>query len=319
MENLGTKLEKEMESSEKSANILTKYKQYLKLEKSLSSNTINAYLTDLQKLLDFLSENNINMLDVQLEHLETFSANLHDACIHPRSQARILSGIRSFYHFLIVDDYLQVDPTELLESPQTGFHLPEVLTLKEIDDLIESIDLSTPEGQRNRTILEILYSCGLRVSELCQLKLSDLYLEQGFIKIDGKGNKQRLVPISRRGIKELQTYFIDRNHMTIKPGYEDFVFISKRGKNISRIMIFHIIKELAENIGLQKNISPHTFRHSFATHLLEGGCNLRAIQCMLGHESIATTEIYTHIDRSMLRSEIIEHHPRNRKYREKHG
>ena len=319
MENLGTKLEKEMESSEKSANILTKYKQYLKLEKSLSSNTINAYLTDLQKLLDFLSENNINMLDVQLELLETFSANLHDACIHPRSQARILSGIRSFYHFLIVDDYLQVDPTELLGSPQTGFHLPEILTLKEIDDLIESIDLSTPEGQRNRTILEILYSCGLRVSELCQLKLSDLYLEQGFIKIDGKGNKQRLVPISRRGIKELQTYFIDRNHMTIKPGYEDFVFISKRGKNISRIMVFHIIKELAENIGLQKNISPHTFRHSFATHLLEGGCNLRAIQCMLGHESIATTEIYTHIDRSMLRSEIIEHHPRNRKYREKHG
>ena len=231
----------------------------------------------------------------------------------------LLWPVMRFYHFLIVDDYLQVDPTELLESPQTGFHLPEVLTLKEIDDLIESIDLSTPEGQRNRTILEILYSCGLRVSELCQLKLSDLYLEQGFIKIDGKGNKQRLVPISRRGIKELQTYFIDRNHMTIKPGYEDFVFISKRGKNISRIMVFHIIKELAENIGLQKNISPHTFRHTFATHLLEGGCNLRAIQCMLGHESIATTEIYTHIDRNMLRSEIIEHHPRNRKYREKHG
>lgn len=318
MGNLGTKLEKEMESSEKTVDILTKYKQYLRLEKSLSTNTIDAYLTDLQKLLDYLSEENIYFLDVTLEDLETFSANLHEACIHPRSQARILSGIRSFYHFLIIEDYLQADPTELLESPQIGFHLPEVLTVEEIDCLIGNIDLSTPEGQRNRTILEILYSCGLRVSELCNLKLSDLYLEQGFIKVDGKGSKQRLVPISRRAINELNSYFIDRNSMKIKPEYEDFVFISKRGKNISRIMVFHFIKELAENIGLQKNISPHTFRHSFATHLLEGGCNLRAIQCMLGHESIATTEIYTHIDRNLLRSEIIEHHPRNRKYREKH-
>lgn len=318
MGNLGTKLEKEMESSEKTVDILTKYKQYLRLEKSLSTNTIDAYLTDLQKLLDYLSEENIYFLDVTLEDLETFSANLHEACIHPRSQARILSGIRSFYHFLIIEDYLQADPTELLESPQIGFHLPEVLTVEEIDCLIGNIDLSTPEGQRNRTILEILYSCGLRVSELCNLKLSDLYLEQGFIKVDGKGSKQRLVPISRRAINELNSYFIDRNSMKIKPEYEDFVFISKRGKNISRIMVFHFIKELSENIGLQKNISPHTFRHSFATHLLEGGCNLRAIQCMLGHESIATTEIYTHIDRNLLRSEIIEHHPRNRKYREKH-
>lgn len=319
MENLGTKLEKEMESNEKSTDILTKYKQYLKLEKSLSSNTIDAYFNDLQKLLDFLSEEKIHFLDVQLTNLEQFTANLHEACIHPRSQARILSGIRSFYHFLIIEDYLQTDPTELLESPQIGFHLPEVLTLEEIDNLIGNIDLSTPEGQRNRTMLEVLYSCGLRVSELCNLKLSDLYLEQGFIKVDGKGNKQRLVPISRRAIDELNYYFIDRNCIKIKSGYEDFVFISKRGKNISRIMVFHIIKELAESIGLQKNISPHTFRHSFATHLLEGGCNLRAIQCMLGHESIATTEIYTHIDRNLLRSEIIEHHPRNRKYREKHG
>ncbi len=318
MGNLGTKLEKEMESSEKTVDILTKYKQYLRLEKSLSTNTIDAYLTDLQKLLDYLSEENIYFLDVTLEDLETFSANLHEACIHPRSQARILSGIRSFYHFLIIEDYLQADPTELLESPQIGFHLPEVLTVEEIDCLIGNIDLSTPEGQRNRTILEILYSCGLRVSELCNLKLSDLYLEQGFIKVDGKGSKQRLVPISRRAINELNSYFIDRNSMKIKPEYENFVFISKRGKNISRIMVFHFIKELSENIGLQKNISPHTFRHSFATHLLEGGCNLRAIQCMLGHESIATTEIYTHIDRNLLRSEIIEHHPRNRKYREKH-
>lgn len=307
-----------MKTTEDSTEILRKYKLYLKLEKSLSTNTIDAYLTDLDKLLRFLSEENIHVYDVTLEHLETFSAGLLDLGIHPSSQARILSGIRSFYRFLVMDGRLDADPTELLESPQTGFHLPEVLTVEEIDNLIESIDLSTPEGQRNRTMLEVLYSCGLRVSELCTLKLSDLYLEQGFIKVEGKGSKQRLVPISPRAIKELHYYFIDRNAIAIKPGYEDFVFISRRGKNISRIMVFHIIKELADRIGLTKNISPHTFRHSFATHLLEGGANLRAIQTMLGHESIGTTEIYTHIDRNMLRSEIIEHHPRNLKFRENH-
>ena len=307
-----------MKTTEDSTEILRKYKLYLKLEKSLSTNTIDAYLTDLDKLLRFLSEENIHVYDVTLEHLETFSAGLLDLGIHPSSQARILSGIRAFYRFLVMDGRLDADPTELLESPQTGFHLPEVLTVEEIDNLIESIDLSTPEGQRNRTMLEVLYSCGLRVSELCTLKLSDLYLEQGFIKVEGKGSKQRLVPISPRAIKELHYYFIDRNTITIKPGYEDFVFISRRGKNISRIMVFHIIKELADRIGLTKNISPHTFRHSFATHLLEGGANLRAIQTMLGHESIGTTEIYTHIDRNMLRSEIIEHHPRNLKFRENH-
>lgn len=307
-----------MKTTEDSTEILRKYKLYLKLEKSLSTNTIDAYLTDLDKLLRFLSEENIHVYDVTLEHLETFSAGLLDLGIHPSSQARILSGIRAFYRFLVMDGRLDADPTELLESPQTGFHLPEVLTVEEIDNLIESIDLSTPEGQRNRTMLEVLYSCGLRVSELCTLKLSDLYLEQGFIKVEGKGSKQRLVPISPRAIKELHYYFIDRNAIAIKPGYEDFVFISRRGKNISRIMVFHIIKELADRIGLTKNISPHTFRHSFATHLLEGGANLRAIQTMLGHESIGTTEIYTHIDRNMLRSEIIEHHPRNLKFRENH-
>ena len=307
-----------MKTTEDSTEILRKYKLYLKLEKSLSTNTIDAYLTDLDKLLRFLSEENIHVYDVTLEHLETFSAGLLDLGIHPSSQARILSGIRAFYRFLVMDGRLNADPTELLESPQTGFHLPEVLTVEEIDNLIESIDLSTPEGQRNRTMLEVLYSCGLRVSELCTLKLSDLYLEQGFIKVEGKGSKQRLVPISPRAIKELHYYFIDRNAIAIKPGYEDFVFISRRGKNISRIMVFHIIKELADRIGLTKNISPHTFRHSFATHLLEGGANLRAIQTMLGHESIGTTEIYTHIDRNMLRSEIIEHHPRNLKFRENH-
>ena len=306
-----------MKRTEKTDKILVKYKQYLKLEKSLSDNTVDAYLTDLDKLLAYLTLENINILDVRLENLEDFSAGLHDIGIHPRSQARILSGIRSFYRFLIMEDYLESDPTELLESPQTGFKLPEVMTVEEIDLLIGSIDRGTKEGQRNRAILETLYSCGLRVSELCNLKLSELYFEEGFIKVEGKGSKQRLVPISPRAIKEIRLYFTDRNLMKIKPGFEDFVFISNFGKNISRIMVFHIIKELAERIGLKKKISPHTFRHSFATHWLEGGANLRAIQCMLGHESIGTTEIYTHIDRNMLRSEIIEHHPRNIKFREK--
>ena len=306
-----------MKRTEKTDKILVKYKQYLTLEKSLSDNTVDAYLTDLDKLLAYLTLENINILDVRLENLEDFSAGLHDIGIHPRSQARILSGIRSFYRFLIMEDYLESDPTELLESPQTGFKLPEVMTVEEIDLLIGSIDRGTKEGQRNRAILETLYSCGLRVSELCNLKLSELYFEEGFIKVEGKGSKQRLVPISPRAIKEIRLYFTDRNLMKIKPGFEDFVFISNFGKNISRIMVFHIIKELAERIGLKKKISPHTFRHSFATHLLEGGANLRAIQCMLGHESIGTTEIYTHIDRNMLRSEIIEHHPRNIKFREK--
>ena len=306
-----------MKRTEKTDKILVKYRQYLKLEKSLSDNTVDAYLTDLDKLLAYLTLENINILDVRLENLEDFSAGLHDIGINPRSQARILSGIRSFYRFLIMEDYLESDPTELLESPQTGFKLPEVMTVEEIDLLIGSIDRGTKEGQRNRAILETLYSCGLRVSELCNLKLSELYFEEGFIKVEGKGSKQRLVPISPRAIKEIRLYFTDRNLMKIKPGFEDFVFISNFGKNISRIMVFHIIKELAERIGLKKKISPHTFRHSFATHLLEGGANLRAIQCMLGHESIGTTEIYTHIDRNMLRSEIIEHHPRNIKFREK--
>lgn len=301
-----------MKSKENPDDILSKYKVYLRLEKSLSDNTVSAYLADISKLFQFLKDEQIHPFDVTLDNLETFSANLRDLGIQPRSQARILSGIRSFYHYLILEDYLQADPSELLESPQIGLHLPEILTLEEIDTLIESIDLSTNEGQRNRTILETLYSCGLRVSELCNLKLSDLYLEEGFIKVEGKGSKQRLIPISPRAIRELQLYFLDRNQISIKKDYEDYVFISKRGKNISRITVFHIIKTLAEAIGMKKTISPHTFRHSFATHLLEGGANLRAIQCMLGHESIGTTEIYTHIDKNRLRSEIIEHHPRNK-------
>ena len=297
--------------------IIRKYQQYLKLEKSLSPNTLEAYLTDLDKLMSFLTLEGINVLEVCLSDLQRFTAGLHDIGIHPRSQARILSGIKSFFRFLLMADYLEADPSELLEGPKIGFKLPEVLTVEEIDRIISAVDRSKAEGQRNRAILETLYSCGLRVSELVNLKLSDLYFDEGFIKVEGKGSKQRLVPISPRAIKEIRLYFTDRNLMKIKPGFEDFVFISNFGKNISRIMVFHIIKELAERIGLKKKISPHTFRHSFATHLLEGGANLRAIQCMLGHESIGTTEIYTHIDRNMLRSEIIEHHPRNIKFREK--
>lgn len=293
--------------------IIINYKQYLRLEKSLSENTIMAYTTDLEKLVLYLEEEKIDILDVNLENLENFTACLRDIGICPRSQARILSGIRSFYHYLLLEEYIQQDPTELLESPQIGKHLPDVLSVEDIDNLINSIDRSTREGQRNCAILETLYSCGLRVSELCNLKISDLYLDEGFIKVEGKGNKQRLVPISPKAIKEIKNYFMSRNEGLIKPGYEDFVFISKFGKNISRIMVFHIIKELANRIGIKKIISPHTFRHSFATHLLEGGANLRAIQCMLGHESIGTTEIYTHIDRTKLRNEIINHHPRNSK------
>ena len=304
------------EKKDTAALIIRKYQQYLKLEKSLSKNTLDAYMTDLDKLLNFLQSENIEISDVCLDDLERFSAGLHDIGIHPRSQARIISGIKSFFHFLIMADYLEADPSELLEGPKIGLKLPEVLTVEEIDSIIAAIDLSKNEGQRNRAILETLYSCGLRVSELTNLKLSDLYFDEGFIKVEGKGSKQRLVPISPRAIKKIKLYFTDRNRGKIKKEYEDYVFLARWGKNISRIMVFHLIKELAQTAGITKNISPHTFRHSFATHLLEGGANLRAIQCMLGHESIATTEIYTHIDRNMLRSEIIEHHPRNIKYRQ---
>lgn len=297
----------------KNGKIIIKYKQYLKLEKSLSENTVQAYMADLDKLQAYLTLEGLAFTDVTLDILEHFSAGLHDIGIHPRSQARILSGIRSFYHFLLLENYIEQDPSELLESPQIGKHIPEVLTVEEIDTLIGAIDRSTREGQRNCAILETLYSCGLRVSELCNLKFSDLYLNEGFIRVEGKGNKQRLVPISPRAIQELNRYFEIRGEGLIKLEFEDYVFISRFGKNISRIMVFHIIKELAEQTGIKKPISPHTFRHSFATHLLEGGANLRAIQCMLGHESIGTTEIYTHIDRHRLRQEIIEHHPRNMK------
>lgn len=313
------KVEENLTNKEKRAVIIRKYQQYLRLEKALSPNTLDAYMTDLQKLLHFLEGENIEIPDVTPDDLQRFAAGLHDIGIHPRSQARILSGIKSFFHFLVIADYREADPSELLEGPKIGFRLPEVLTVEEIDRIISTVDMEKKEGQRNRAILETLYSCGLRVSELCNLKISDLYFEEGFIKVEGKGGKQRLVPISPRAIKEIKYWFADRNLGKIKKGYEDYVFLARWGNNISRIMVFHMIKELAEKAGITKNISPHTFRHSFATHLLEGGANLRAIQCMLGHESIATTEIYTHIDRNRLRSEIIEHHPRNIKYRKEHG
>lgn len=308
-----------MVNKDKTSQLIKRYERYLKYEKSLSKNTLDAYLADLDKLISFLILENIALSDITLNDLELFVAGLRDIGIHARSQARIISGIKSFFNYLILTDYLESDPSELLEGPKIGFKLPEVLTIEEIDAIISAIDLSKNEGQRNRAILETLYSCGLRVSELTNLKLSELYLDEGFIKVEGKGSKQRLVPISPKAIKEIKLYLLDRNQLNIKKDFEDFLFLSRRGTNLSRIMVFHIVKELAAAIGVKKNISPHTFRHSFATHLLEGGANLRAIQSMLGHEAIATTEIYTHIDRNMLRSEIIEHHPRNIKYnRENH-
>lgn len=291
--------------------IIRRYYQYLKLEKSFSDNTIMAYKRDLQKFLDFANGGNVALMSPTLDDFHRFSATLIDLGINPLSLSRILSGVRSFYRFLVNTGELDEDPTELLEFPQRPQHFPDVLTVAEVDSIISCIDLSQPEGQRNKAMIEVLFSCGLRVSELCNLHLSDLYLDEGFIKVMGKGSKQRLVPISDKAINELKLYFLDRNLISIKPGYEDFVFISKlRKKNLSRIMVFHLIKELVELAGIKKTVSPHTFRHSFATCLLEGGANLRAIQTMLGHESINTTELYMHIDTKHLREELLTHHPR---------
>ena len=294
--------------------ILKKYKSYITLEQGLSNNTREAYLHDVEKLFAYFEDEKIDFLKVELEHFHSFAAALMDVGIGERSIARILSGVRSFYKFLVLDGYLEQDPTELLESPKIGKHLPEVLSVEEIDAIQGVINVSTPEGQRDRAAIEVLYSCGLRVSELCNLLLSDLYLDERFLRVTGKGNKQRLVPISERAIRELKSWFAFRNSINIKPGEEDYVFISAaRKKHLSRITVFHNIKVYAEQAGIQKTISPHTFRHSFATHLLEGGANLRAIQTMLGHESISTTEIYTHIDRRFLRDQILQHFPRNQK------
>ena len=298
---------------EQQETIVKRYVRYLKLERGLSANTLEAYQRDLEKLLAYLKRAERHVVDVQLEDLQTFAAGLHDIGIGPRSQCRILSGIRSFYHFMMVDGYRDDDPTELLESPTLGEHLPEVLTTAEVDALEASIDLSKWEGHRNRAIIEVLFSCGLRVSELVTLRLSNLYRDDGFVRINGKGSKERLVPISGRALKELDYWFDDRQRMVIKSGEEDYVFLNRRGAHLTRTMILIMIKRQAETAGIQKTISPHTLRHSFATALLEGGADLRAIQAMLGHESIGTTEIYTHIDMTTLRKEIIEHHPRNMK------
>lgn len=305
-----------METKEQNQ-LLQKYRQYLLLEKSLSPNTLEAYLFDVSKLLSFLNDEGIAIQQVTLDNLHTFAAGLRDLGIAPRSQIRIISGIKSFFKFLLIDEYIPADPSEFLESPKIGRHLPDVLTIEEIDRIVKCIDMSQPEGHRNKAMIETMYSCGLRVSELCGLKMNDLYMDEGFLRVTGKGSKQRLVPMSPTAIKEITTY-IDgtRRHIDIKPGYESFLFLSvRRGKPISRVMVFDIVKKLVQEAGVNKSVSPHTFRHSFATHLLEGGANLRAIQCMLGHEKIATTEIYTHIDRNRLREEIELHHPRNNKNR----
>lgn len=301
--------------AQKEVDIVNKYMTYLCLEKGLSENTSEAYIDDLNKLIRFVgSEPDMSALKLTYSDLQQFIAQLSDLGISARSQARIISGIKSFYRFLIAEDYLDTDPTELLESPKTGRKLPEVLTVNEINNLINSVDLSKAEGQRNRAMLEVLYSCGLRVSELITLKHSNVYFDEQFIIVKGKGDKQRLVPISPTAIREIRNYLIDRHNIKVRKGFEDTLFLNRRGAGLTRVMIFHIIKEQSKIAGIRKNISPHTMRHAFATHLLEGGANLRAIQMMLGHESITTTEIYTHIDREFLRREIIEHHPRNRNF-----
>ena len=287
------------------------YVRYLKLERNYSANTLEAYQHDLQYLLDYCEKESKMPTDLQLEDLEHFAATIHEHGVGPTSQARILSGVRSFYRFLLLDGYIENDPTELLESPRLGEHLPEVLSTKEVDQLEASIDLSKKEGQRNLAIIEVLFSCGLRVSELVNLKLSDLYLQEGYIRVVGKGNKERLVPISEKAIRELGNWFYDRNEMVIKPGEQDYVFLNRRGAHLTRTMILIMIKRQAVEAGIKKTISPHTLRHSFATALLEGGADLRAIQSMLGHEDIGTTEIYTHLDTTTLREEILNHHPRN--------
>lgn len=299
---------------------LTKhYLRYLKLERGYSPNTVEAYKHDLDWLLGYLEQEGLDPLSVKLEDLEHFAAMLSDHDISARSQARILSGVRAFYRYLVLDGYLDVDPTELLESPHLPQHLPEYLSTEEVDALENSIDLTSNEGHRNRAIIEVFFSCGLRVSELTNLKLSDLFLPQGFIRVNGKGGKQRLVPISERAIHELKLWFDDRRQMNIKPGEEDYVFLNRRGHHLTRTMILIMVKRQAEAAGIKKIISPHTLRHSFATALLKGGADLRIIQELLGHADLGTTEIYTHMDDESLRQEILLHHPRNIKHGAENG
>ncbi len=295
------------------------YRRYLKLQRGVSANTLEAYLLDVEKLVVWLAQEGKTPVEAELGDLQDFAAGLHDIGIGPRSQCRILSGVRSFYRFLLIDGYVEQDPSELLESPQLGEHLPEYLTPEEVDRLEDSIDLSTPEGHRNRAIIEVLFSCGLRVSELVNLKLSEIFVKEQFLRIMGKGSKERLVPISERALGELDNWFEWRSSMKIKPGEEDYVFLNRRGAHLTRTMILIMIKRQAEAAGIRKVISPHTLRHSYATALLEGGADLRVIQALLGHESIGTTEIYTHLSRQALRQAVLEHHPRNMSHSEEKG
>ncbi len=285
---------------------------YLKIEKGLAENSIFAYQNDVDKLFQYAISIKKNAEDVTYDDLKDFIATLYDLGLSARTQARIISGIKQFYGFLLLENVIKIDPSELLEQPKIGRKLPEVLTIEEIDTLIAAVDVTKTEGHRNRAILETLYSCGMGVSELINLRFSDLYFDEGFVRVIGKGNKERLVPVSPQVQKEIQIYNDHiRRHQDIKKGNENVVFLNRRGSQLTRVMIFTIIKQLAESIDLKKNISPHTFRHSFATHLIEGGANLRAIQEMLGHESITTTEIYTHLDQRFLRDAILSFHPRN--------
>jgi integrase/recombinase XerD len=287
---------------------------YLKIERGLAENSIFAYQSDLEKLSDFCLARSISPVQVDLKVLKDFIADLYDLGLSARSQARIISGIKQFFEFLVLEGIRDDDPSGLLELPRIGMKLPVFLSIEEVDRMLVAIDLSKPEGHRNKAMLETLYSCGLRVSELINLKFSNIFFKQGFIRVIGKGNKERLVPVSPSVEKEIDIYVSGtRNHMNIQKGHEDFVFLNRRGKQLTRVMIFTIVKNLALSIGLRKKVSPHTFRHSFATHLIEGGANLRAIQEMLGHESITTTEIYTHLDQSFIREAIISFHPRNKK------
>lgn len=293
--------------------LIRKYTNWLKLEKGLSENSKDAYLHDLNLLLDYLDSHDINPLEVKLEHLIDFVIELGELGLSATSQGRVISGVKSFYKFLIYNDILDTDPTLMLETPKAARKLPEVLTLDEIERMLDVIDLSKDEGQRNLAIIEVLYGSGLRVSELINLKLSNVHLSEKYMLVEGKGSKQRLVPLSDESIKQIEFWLQDRCHLNIKPGNEDYLFLNRRGAKLTRVMILYIVKDLAERAGIKKNISPHTFRHSFATHLLEGGANLRMIQMMLGHENLVTTEIYTHLDLNYLREEVIVHHPRNNK------
>lgn len=297
-----------------SDNILLKYYTYLKFERNFTDNSVSAYMSDITKLQNFAESKGKTLLTLEQLDIEEFLASLQDIGIEATSQKRILVGARSFYKFARLEKITQEDPTEFIESPKLGEHLPVVLSVEEIDRMIRATDPSTCDGQRNRAIIETLYSCGLRVSELTELRVSNIYAEQGYISVFGKGRKQRIVPIADSAIQEIKNYFEFRYEIDVKHGYEDYVFLNRFGRKLSRIMVFNIIKRYCQEAGINKEISPHTFRHTFATHLLEGGANLRAIQMMLGHEQISTTEIYTKVDRQMLREEILTYHPRNRKH-----